>query len=75
MFANALSGKQLPAPLLLDLRHFRGWTLGGLVRDLQFDVRHRRTFSRMSLAGGDGIGGYLCRCAAVHGQAEVFLVG
>jgi hypothetical protein len=38
-------------PLLLDLRGFRGWSAGGLIRDLIFDVRHRASFSRIAVLG------------------------
>jgi hypothetical protein len=51
IFADALSRKQVPVPLLLDLREFGGWTFGGFARDLQFDIRHRRTFSRIAVVG------------------------
>lgn len=39
------------APLLLDLRGWRGWTAGGLVRDVLFDLRHRKSFSRIAAVG------------------------
>ncbi len=39
------------APLLLDVRGWRGWTPGGLVRDLRFDLRHRRSFPRIAVVG------------------------
>ena len=39
------------APLLLDLRGWRGWTAGGLVRDLRFDIRHRNSFPRIAVVG------------------------
>jgi hypothetical protein len=37
--------------LLLDLSGWRGWTPGGLVRDLRFDLRHRKSFSRIAVVG------------------------
>ena len=40
-FAAELAGRHLPIPLLLDMRGFRGWTIGGFLRDLRRDVRHR----------------------------------
>lgn len=40
-----------PFPLLLDLTGFRGWTLGGLLRDLRFDLIHRETFSCIAVVG------------------------
>jgi hypothetical protein len=39
------------ARLLLDLTGWRGWTAGGLVRDLRFDVRHRNSFLRIAVVG------------------------
>jgi hypothetical protein len=39
------------APLLLDLTGWRGWTPGGLVRDLRFDIRHRNSFPRIAVLG------------------------
>jgi hypothetical protein len=39
------------SPLLLDLRGWRGWTGGGLIRDLRFDLSHRKSFSRIAVLG------------------------
>jgi hypothetical protein len=39
------------APLLLDLTGWRGWTAGGLVRDIRFDLRHRSSFPRIAVLG------------------------
>jgi hypothetical protein len=39
------------APLLLDLRGWRGWTPRGLLRDLRFDLKHRRSFPRIAIVG------------------------
>ena len=50
-FERALARTIQPAPLLLDLRGFRGWTVGGLLRDIIFDVRHRTSFSRLAVIG------------------------
>lgn len=38
-------------PLLLDLTGWRGWTAGGLVRDIRFDIRHRKSFPRIAVLG------------------------
>ena len=38
-------------PLLLDLKGWRGWTVGGLIRDLRFDFRHRNSFPRIAVVG------------------------
>ena len=38
-------------PLLLDLRGWRGWSAGGLLRDLRFDIRHRNSFPRIAVVG------------------------
>lgn len=40
-----------PIALLLDMRGFRGWTLGGFLRDLAWDLRNRRTFSKIAVIG------------------------
>jgi hypothetical protein len=37
--------------LLLDLRRWSGWTPGGFVRDLCFDLKHRNSFSRIAVVG------------------------
>jgi hypothetical protein len=50
-FAAELKRRNLPIPLLLDMRGFRGWTPAGLVRDLGWDLRNRRTFSRIAVIG------------------------
>lgn len=39
------------APLLLDVRGWRGWTPSGLVRDLRFDLKHRKSFPRIAVLG------------------------
>lgn len=46
-----LKGRGGRAPLLLDLRGWRGWTAGGLLRDLRFDFRHRNSFPRIAVVG------------------------
>jgi len=46
-----LDSSKVPMALLLDLRNFRGWTISGFVRDLAFDFRHRKTFSRIAVIG------------------------
>lgn len=50
-FDAELAQRHVPFPLLLDLEGFRGWTARGFIRDLQFDVRHRNTFSRIAVVG------------------------
>jgi hypothetical protein len=50
-FAVQLSLKGAPIALLLDLTEFHGWTLGGFLHDLAFDLRNRRTFSRIAVIG------------------------
>lgn len=50
-FAAELERRAPPVPLLLDLRGFRGWTPAGLLRDLRWDLRHRRAFSRIAVLG------------------------
>ena len=39
------------APFLLDIRGWRGWTVRGFVRDLIFDLRHRRSSTRIAAVG------------------------
>ncbi len=39
------------AALLLDLKGWSGWTAGGLLRDLRFDIRHRNSFPRIAVVG------------------------
>ena len=50
-FAKAIRRRKLPIPLLLDMRGFRGWTPGGFVRDLAWDLENRRSFSRIAVIG------------------------
>ena len=51
-FAAELKGREVPTlPLLLDMRGFCGWTPGGLLRDLAWDLRNRRAFSRIAVVG------------------------
>jgi hypothetical protein len=38
-------------PLLLDVRGWRGWTIGGFVRDLFFNLSNRNSFSRIAVVG------------------------
>jgi hypothetical protein len=47
--APALTGSGLR--LLLDLTGWRGWTPGGLLRDICFDIRHRKSFPRIAVVG------------------------
>jgi hypothetical protein len=49
--AAALERRGGRAPLLLDLRGWRGWTAGGLLRDLRFDFRHRESHPRIAVVG------------------------
>jgi hypothetical protein len=53
-FAAELANRHLPIPLLLDMRGFRGWTIGGFLRDLRWDLRHRRTFWKIAVIGDAG---------------------
>lgn len=48
---NELERARVPVPLLLDLRGFRGWTIPGFLRDLAFDLRHRKAFSKIAVVG------------------------
>jgi hypothetical protein len=50
-FAAELARRGGRAPLLLDVRGWSGWTPGGLVRDLLFDLKHRRSFPRIAVVG------------------------
>jgi universal stress protein A len=51
-FAAELKRRKIPRPcLLLDMRGFKGWTPGGLLRDLKWDLRNRRSFSKIAVVG------------------------
>jgi hypothetical protein len=50
-FAAELSRRAPPVPLLLDMRGFRGWTPAGFIHDLSWDLRNRRTFSKIAVLG------------------------
>lgn len=53
-FAAELKRHTPPVPLLLDMRGFRGWTPAGLLRDLRWDFRNRRTFAKIAVIGDQG---------------------
>ena len=50
-FARAIERRSRPVQLLLDMRGFNGWTPAGFVRDLAWDWRNRRSFSRIAVVG------------------------
>jgi hypothetical protein len=50
-FAAELAHRNTPMPLLLDLRGFRGWTPAAFLRDLRWDLRNRRAFSKIAVVG------------------------
>jgi len=50
-FEEELARRGGRVALLLDVTGWRGWTAGGLVRDLRFDLRHRNSFSRIAVVG------------------------
>ena len=50
-FAAELERRQMPVALLLDMRGFGGWTVGGFLRDLAWDIRNRRSFSHIAVVG------------------------
>ena len=50
-FAAELKRVQAPIALLLDMQGFGGWTVGGFLRDLAWDLKNRRTFSRIAVVG------------------------
>ena len=50
-FAAELEHRTPPIPLLLDMRGFRGWTPAAFLRDLSWDLRNRRTFSKIAVIG------------------------
>jgi hypothetical protein len=50
-FTAELARRTPPLALLLDMRGFAGWTPAGLLRDLRWDVRNRRSFSRIAVIG------------------------
>jgi hypothetical protein len=50
-FAAELGRRGGYAPLLLDVRGWRGWTAGGFVRDLFFNLSNRKSFPRIAVVG------------------------
>src|SRR3954447_23754829 len=50
-FAAELKRRTSPVPLILDMRGFRGWTPAAFLRDLRWDLRNRRTFSKIAVIG------------------------
>jgi len=53
-FAAERKRRDLPIQLLLDMRGFRGWTPAAFLRDLSWDLRNRRTFSKIAVIGDRG---------------------
>jgi SpoIIAA-like len=49
--ADALAARGGRAPLLLDLTGWRGWTAGGILRDMLFDLKHSKSFARTAVVG------------------------
>lgn len=70
-FNREIENREIPFPLLLDLRGFRGWTLAGLLRDVRFDVRNRSTFSQIAVVGDRGWHRWLTHAAVPIFKAEV----
>lgn len=53
-FERLVGGRHRPIPMLIELGpSFGGWTLGGLWRDLKFDVEHRQQFGRIAIVGDE----------------------
>ena len=50
-FRTAIALHKSPVPMLLELRSTFGWTLSGLLSDVAFDVRYRKSFSRIAVIG------------------------
>jgi hypothetical protein len=50
-FEREIQRRIPPVPLLLDMRGFRGWTPAALPRDLAWDIRNRKTFSKIAVVG------------------------
>lgn len=50
-FVDELGRWTPPVRLLLDMRGFRGWTPTGFLRDLLWDLRNRKTFSKIAVIG------------------------
>ena len=50
-FAQEMQRRSTPFRLLLDMRGVRGWTPGAFARDLAWDIRNRKTFSKIAVVG------------------------
>ncbi len=50
-FAEQIRKRTKPLPLLLDMRGFHGWTPPAFVRDLAWDLRNRKIFSKIAVIG------------------------
>ena len=76
-FAAELERRDVPIPLLLDMRGFRGWTPAGLLRDLAWDLRNRRTFSRIAVIGDRRWHGWITAVGAplFRGAVKFFRAG
>ena len=50
-FAREIRRRIPPVPLLLEMSGFRGWTPAALLRDVAWDIRNRKTFSKIAVVG------------------------
>lgn len=51
-FEQLVGRKPGKMPMVIELApDFSGWDLGGLWRDLKFDVRHKDSFGRIAIVG------------------------
>tara|TARA_R110000782_G_scaffold34487_3_gene82367 strand:+ start:85 stop:465 length:381 start_codon:yes stop_codon:yes gene_type:complete len=52
LFERIAAREPRSVPMLIELaRDFSGWDLGGLWRDLKFDVKHQDKFGRIAIVG------------------------
>lgn len=52
LFERIATREQGAVPMVVELApDFSGWDLGGIWRDLKFDVRHKDSFARIAIVG------------------------
>lgn len=60
-----------PSLLLIRLRDFQGWEPQALWKDIELDLKHRRTFERIAVVGHSTVAEWLTRLFKPFTAAEV----
>ena len=68
---NAIDLSESPLSILIRLEDFRGWTIGGLWKELSFDISHRGAFGRIAVVGEPGLQEWVTKLSAPFFDAKV----